>query len=358
MKKLKQKALLLAGAFLLTACENPISSMTDTAEEAATNSGLAAESAAESREEIATGRMMSRLSSSSESRENHFETILESESFEAKVLAAGKWMKALEFQHWTGQRHDTKEVLEAMYTEAITEYFSKVSEFNGGVSVALTSLSPTPKGTSEEELADYDKALNVYAMAVAMHSLATTNEYTTVKNVSGHEAKSFFDLIEEGLDEFRKVEKGELAFQELKPWVQKLSEHKEEALAMVNNRANMLLMMVITRVTTIKEVPREQAGAMLMGEKISSRFSELNIGKQNAVNRYLGATLQSIGVMAKNEMEPSIDGIIKLVFSKLDTPVNPGNSRTPELQSHLFLLNKLFPKQTEERPVQEEAASE
>ncbi len=322
----------------LTSCENPVSNMKETAEQAADNSGRAADAATESREEIANGRLMSRMSGSSESRENHFEKMQESESFDAKALAAGKWMKALEFMHWTGQKYDTQEVLEAMYDEAFTEFFRKLPELINGKSLARNPQSPFYILGGAK-----DRAYNVYAMAVTLHKKASNLEFTTWKRVEGFEPKSFYDVMKEGLEKIQRVEDGELAYGELKTWEQTLYTYRDDAIAVLNHRATMLLTMSLVKLTDLKEKNQFTALYNLnLSRNIKSRFPELGLGVQHTVNSYLEGAFKTIRVLKSINETPDLHPKVKTMYKKL---VMPKTLKAADgvIQEHLSFIKQIFP---------------
>lgn len=324
--------------FLLVGCENPVNSMKDTAEEAADNSGLAADAASESREEIATGRIITRMSASSESRDRNFNQMLQSHSFEAKVLSAGKWMKALEYQHWTGQRYDDETILKAMYDEAISEFFYRLTELNGGESIAKNQIDAFGVLTGSR------MNPNIAAMAVALHKKASTNEFTNMQRIDGHEPKSFYDILIIGLQEIQKVEDGDNAFGDLDTWQQNLYSWRAEAITIMNYRFNQFLLMGASKSLALREKSAEEIGGMLQStEAVITGFPELGLGVQHKVNDFLKASLQVKMHLMSIKQQVSSDPLLKGLYMRMTMPAELNARENPISMLHQGLIDRIFP---------------
>lgn len=316
------------------------------AEEAKDNSGSAAKSAGESREEIANSRMLQRSGGSSTSRREALDALMSWKSFDMKVTEASKFVKGLEFQTWTGQKYDTEEYLHALYDDAIKEFFRAVKEVNGDAEIHETMQSPFRIG---EELKDRD--LNVYAMAVAMHGVHNVQKYVTAPREKREEV-SIYDLIKRGLEASDRAEKGEINNADRPQYQLTVEFYKEQALKLISIRANMLLTMNLVRVSNLKQ---SKVDALILGSNLgifkkkffNSKFPELNYAQKVETNKYLDAARKVKVFLNSIGKEVEIIDKLKTYYAKMRLPKESEISTmstedTALMSEHKDLLGNFF----------------
>lgn len=324
--------------------------MGENAEAAKDNSGKAAEAAGQSREEIANSRMMQRSGGSSTSRREALKAIQDMKSFEMKVTEASKFVKAFEYQLWTGQKYDTEEYLLALYDDAMREFFRGVIEVNGGEPITKTELNPFRSGLTGKSQKLKDRDMNVYALAVAMHGIHNVQRHVTVpREVKLKTEISIYDLIKKALTKIEKVEKGDMDFSKLEEYEYTVYNYKNEALKLINARANMFLVMNLAKVSSLKD---NKIDALLLGlskvkNYFNSKFPELNLGEKKRANDYVDAAKkvkvfqESIGLTT--ELMPKL----KTYYRKMRLPKEgeistmSGNDAAL-MQEHRDLLSNFF----------------
>ncbi len=284
--KFSKEFLILVLATGLTSCSK-LKDMSDNAEAAKDNSGRAADAAQESREEIANGRLLTRSGGASLARREALEALKKWESFEMKVTEGSKFVKALEFQTWTGQKYDDESYLESLRVDGVREFFRATYELNGGEETTLEDLSPF-------QLKEKNKAqnLSVLALAVAMHGIHNYQEHVSSKD---DEAISLYELLKRSLREIKKVEEGTIGYDDLKPHQQIVYEYKNVAIAMTKARLNMFMTMSLIKTTNLNDKGLIGLGALLKTKKmgkLEAKFLKLHLGQQNAANKYLDAAIK------------------------------------------------------------------
>lgn len=329
----------------LSSCSK-LDEMGENAEGAKENSGRAAIAAEESREEIANGRMISRTSGASASRRKALKSLGEMESFSAKVTEASKFVQAFEFQYWTGQRYDTEDYLEALYTDAMREFFRSLMELNGDESIAKTNPSIFSFWKSVRE-----KNMNISAIAVAMHKMSNVQTLVTVPRIDSQpKSLSVYELIKRALKNIELVENGELNFSDLREYEEIVYNYRDEALAITQARLNMFLTMALMESTELKDytttLPLVSKGAPIFS--YDSNFDKLNLGEQHRVNDYLDAALKVKVFLEELNKDILYDEKLVYLYEKLNLSHlnlslrnSSSSQKAPQeqIQSYLYYLD-------------------
>lgn len=310
-----------ATTLLFSSCE-----IADNAKKATKNSGAAAKAAGDSREEIAQSRLLGRSGGSSASRREAIKSLMEMNTFPMKVTEASKYVKAFEFQLWTGQKYETQAYKDRLYEDAMSELFRSIEELYGKP-IAGQKLSPfkaLPKAKNRN--------LNIYALAVAMHGTHQYQEVET-RNKKNIEKESIYDVLKRSLTKVIEVENGEKAYSSLKRYEEVVYNYKNEAIELINARYNMLLTMNMSKVSELKKNTLVGLNLLYFKKSFKSKFQQLNIGEQEETNKYLDAAnkvkkfMNSIGEVLK--VHPKI--------SKLYTIMQIDDVEDSEIQANSIL---------------------
>jgi hypothetical protein len=297
--------MLLSFAFTFASCE-----MMDNAKSASVNSGKAAKAASDSREEIANSRLMARSGAASASRREALEGIMAMDTISMKITEASKYVKAFEFQLWTGQRYDTQSLKERMYEDAMSELFRSVEELYGKP-ISGAELSPFKALSGAKS-----KNMNVYALAVSMHGIHHVQEVNTTNKAYSGEV-SIYSIIKDSLKSIKNIENGSKAFSTLKEHEVVVYNYKEEALALIQARYNMLLTMNLAKVSELKKSTVSGLSLLYFKKTFESKIKNLNLGEQKEANKYLDAAVKVKRFLSDiGEMVITNDKVAKL-YSKM-----------------------------------------
>ncbi len=297
--------ILMSLALTLPSCE-----MADNAAKASENSGKAAKAASDSREEIANSRLMARSGAASASRREALEGIMAMDSISMKITEASKYVKSFEFQLWTGQRYDTQAYKESMYEDAMSELFRSVEELYGKP-IAGQELSPFKAFSGAK-----NNNMNVYALAVSMHGVHQVQGVsTTNKAYKGED--SIYDIIKNSLRSIKKVENGTESFSSLKEHEIVVYNYKEEALALIQARYNMLLTMNLAKVSDLKKSTVSGLSLLYFKKSFDSKITNINLGEQKEANKYLDAALKVQDFMQEIGERTIVNDKIAKIYSKM-----------------------------------------
>ncbi|MBD66652.1 MAG: hypothetical protein CME62_15695 [Halobacteriovoraceae bacterium] len=340
MKPSLSLVLMLVSTFYFASCSK-IEDMSDNAVKASENSGRAADAAQESREEIAVGRMMSRSASASDSRRKALKAIPEQISFENKVTEASKYVKAFEFQVWTGQRYDSLAFLKQLYEDAMNEFFRGLVELNSGNELAQTGQSPFRLRSGSK-----NRDLNIFAVAVALHGEHILQEHVIAAKEEKSELISMYDLLKKALRSVQKVEMGEMYFQDLEEYEKVVYEYREQALDLLQARITMLLTMNLVKVSEIKNSKME---AILLKTPFKrsfySQYPNKNLAQKYKLNEYLDAALKVKDFLQEIGIEPVIISDLRNYYGKMRFPHIKENQTEEEmdlLAEHKRLISEFF----------------
>jgi hypothetical protein len=342
--------LLLSSTLLITLAGTTSCSKLDdmgkNAKAASDNSGKAATAASDSREEIAHSRMMQRSGGSSQSRREALAALKEMDSFEMKVTEASKFVKAFEYQLWTGQKYDTEEYLLQLYDDAMKEFFRSLVEVNGAQSILDTDTNPFRAFNKSKK----DRDLNVFALAVSMHGIHNVQEHVIVpREVKRKTTISIYDIIKMALVKIEKVEKGLMNNADLEEFEHEVYANKDVAMRLINIRANMLLTMNLVKVSNLKgsKIDALLLGSSRLNNRFNSKFPSLNLGEKRQANKYLDGArkvkvfLESIG------HEVVLLSKLKTYYSKMRLPKDSSISTMSKndaqyISEHKALLGNFF----------------
>ncbi len=336
IKVLLKSILILSFSFTFTSCGS-VKDMKKNAEEASKNSGDAAKAAQESREEIANSRMMSRIAAASKSRREALNAMMSAKTFEKKAVESAKYFKSFEFQVWTGQKYDTQEYLEALYSSSIKEFFRDLVEAYDGKMLSVKTPSPF-------KLLDRTRHLNALAMASTLHSTSEVQDLVTVKRLEGVESStSMYDLIKSGLIKHVAVKNGSMNIRDLKDYEHDVSVYAKEAIALLQARANMMLTLTLVKVSPVGEKKSKAITLQLpTSKKFNSGFSSLSPARQDKVlNGYLKAALGVKTFLNSIGVELEIRKDILKIYSKMVLP-SAALSLTNEDLLFEEALNEIF----------------
>lgn len=291
------------------------------AEKATINSGRAADSstraakaAEESREEIANARLMQRSGSASESRKEYLDEMMQMETLPMKVTNASKYVKAFEFQLWTGQKYDNKRYLDLLYEDAMEEFFRSLYELNGDKSLAKSNLSAFKlMGKGKEQ------SLDIYALSLAMHGIHNVQDSIVNDKKILSKTTSIYDLIKNGLRAAQDVENGKLALGELKEYEKTVYDYRADALALVQVRYNAMLTLAVARLSNIKDSKMKALSNIYLGlpRSYKSRFQDLSLGQQHQTNVYLDAAIKVKRFMQEIDMKPELIKPLRKLYEKM-----------------------------------------
>ncbi len=295
--------------------------VSDNAKKATENSGRAADAAQASREEIANGRLMSRSGSASTSRREALKALKEWDSFEMKVTEGSKFVKALEFQTWTGQKYDDPEYLESLRVDGLREFFRATYELNNEREITIDQLSPIQIWGKQKK-----RTSNVLALAIAMHGIHNYQEHvSSEKSKELDTAISLYELLKRSLREVRKVEIGDLGYDDLKPHQQIVYEYKNVAIAIIQARMNMFLTMNLAKTTDLltKSVTvgiEKILNVNFKRSKLKFHFLDQHLGEQNKANKYVDGARKVKFFLDEIGEDSTLLYDVRRLYAKIELP--------------------------------------
>ena len=307
------------------------------------NAKKAKDAAEQSRLEIANGRMMTRSGASSVARREAIKGLKQWDSFEMKVTEGSKFVKALEFQTWSGQLYDDVEYLETLRVDGIREFFRAVYELNDGKPVVAADLSPV-------RITERERANNVLALAIAMHGVHNYQKHITASRKNEQAAVSLYELLKRSLKAIKQVELGNIAYSELRPHQKVVSDYKNEAVAITQARMNMLLTMALTKTTNMKEkttgIAADKLLSFLYKTSFDFNFLERDMGEQKTANRYMDAAYKVKIFLDEIGEDSGLIEDLQFLYSRVAFPADkefnqPNFDNPEEEQDYLEYLGKM-----------------
>ncbi|MEO0336341.1 MAG: hypothetical protein AAF202_08095 [Pseudomonadota bacterium] len=293
----------------LTGCGG-LKDMQDNAKAASDNSGKAADAAEESREEIANARILGRAGEASQARREAVASLMSAQSFEHKATEASKYVKAFEYQMFTGQRYDTESTYEIMLKDTMEEFFRSLVELNGDQSIVEYDFSPfSPFADTRSQ------ELNVYAVAAALHKVHHYRE-----SVGKEPPASLFDVLSTALSEISKVEAGQMSVDDLKSHQVVVYRNYEEAIALMQARMNMIMIVALGKFSDRLDKTSTLIGAKIgLSQEASYEvgFMDLNRAQKDYILLVLDYASETAEVLNGQGYEPEFLGELTAHYNTL-----------------------------------------
>ena len=348
-------------ALTFTSCSK-LEDMSKNATEASENSGRAADAATESREEIANGRIISRAGGAKAARGYAFDRMITRYTLEGKVVEAAAYMKAFEYQLWTGQRYDKDEYLQELVLDAVNEIYRNINELNAGQD--LNETGPTVFRISEGKK---DRDMNIIAMALAMHKvhglqitvepIKLTEDFSLAFNDDSM-GISVLDYVKSTLIKIKHYEelKSKNEFIDINTM---LSEPERVIYSkldvyegLITTRYNALLSLAIVELSNLEDNKINAFAALFAPsfmDSVESEFIQLNDAQKLDANKYLEEAFKLKTFMVSNGYNVEMYDDIYKIFRKMNHPKADDESLIEMnvvdryyVEEHYRLLNNIF----------------
>jgi hypothetical protein len=177
------------------------------------------------------------------------ERLVAAKTFEMKIIEAGTYYQALEFQHWTGRGPDNETSRNELQTSALRRTLAIIGELIGTTPVLnlVSQMSPYKR-----ELDESSKTLmNVSAMVFAMHTLS--QHQVDLAKTNRFVGKSFLDIVEGGLMAISSEAKGNIPANGNLPQNRVVMNNLPQVRALLQIRHNILSLRMITMVSGLND---------------------------------------------------------------------------------------------------------
>lgn len=243
-------------------------------------------------------------------RNTMLDTLEKTSSLESKVAAAGKYCMAFEFQLWKDNLNDTPEYREQLFRDAIEEFFLDLARYMPDPSESLDSTSTK------------SQMQNLMAIAATIDR-ANPNAQVLAKS-EHREPDTLWSLIESALNKADKVESGEISHDDLKPYEQQVLIYKSEAVAILQARANMLPVMLLSRISDIQNqsLPMQ---AWMAYHGSTAQFNSIESMRQGL--KFISDASLEIDFLRSHGYPARIGGTLKAIYNNMTVP-QPGQSVT------------------------------
>jgi hypothetical protein len=155
------------------------------------------------------------------------------------MLDAGKYLMAFEYQLFKGNLFDTPDYQERLFDDAALEFFHQLASY---VSNPKEEIDPTSTDNRTQSF--------LAISAVLEQTLAGSNVIAAQK---GSETTSMYTLIRDALRKSQGVESGKVSYNQLKSHEAEILNNQDMALELLKARANILPLIVVSRITNIEQ---------------------------------------------------------------------------------------------------------
>jgi len=264
-----------------------------------------------------------------------------------KLTSAAAFFKALEFQLWTGLEFDTIEYREEMMTEAMDEFYRKLTDVYSSLQKrkcpvvckkrlnAMTPISLPRRQINERTF---------YALATTMHINNTHQESLFRNDKFSHAAlTSTYDIVKSALTK-------ELNSAHLNPAEEVVvrGQNKEISIELLKARINFITALAVKDMTKrenmsfgnkIKALTFNITGGTLGNIIIDSEFEEANTVTQIDINSKLSEALKTKELLNSLGIEFNMDNSLYSILDNL--VVDELNTTEAVTTEFLMLVNEL-----------------
>lgn len=301
----------------------------------ATSNGIAA-SAFHTGGVIDSAQDAGRQGGSLDARTKQFDAIIGSKKVDVKIVSAGIYMQAFEYQLWNNRGIDaTPNKLNELEFEAVNEFFPRVSTISHWDDIDPMALPTKPfAGDTTNQKASFN------AIATELHRLNRIEEDTAEEaNVS---ANSMFTLIANSLRAGKQVREGRARLEDFPAYVDRVLTFEDIAIKLLQARYQMLGLALLIETTPI-------LNGLWEGFEYTSGLKKWNLDlstlSQSKLRRYrlqftyaerTEALLSEIGAPVK--LHPSVAKI----YSGMKITGQAKDMRNPDrMNDELNLLNAI-----------------
>lgn len=235
-------------------------------------------------------------------RYNALEEMERSISPEAKIAAAGVFAMGFEFQLWTGTGPDTASRRDGLYDEAMKELFRTIQnykELDRPIDVASTD----------------GQMLNLEAIAVTLHFVNPS----AIPDPRTRRDASLLSLIEDTIARREALWSLSTAERARIPDYQKeILDHLEDAVYLLQLRANFLAAMVLGKVSDIQSAGLiAKAGMLFKGW--DARLDRLNVTQLDSCKLWLDESMRVRGELSSWGFDPRMYSKLMKIYRNMRT---------------------------------------
>jgi hypothetical protein len=172
-------------------------------------------------------------------REQALDTMNQSKTQEKKILYAGIYMMAFEFQVWSNTGDDDEARRESLFQDLFIQLDKDLRNY---MSSDKPSLDPTSTNNN---------MMNLYAMAATLHMINPLQQQL-VDNDPKIQLYSALTLIEDALQDNADLNNGKVQWTDLKPYQQEALSNLSDLQYILQLRANFIPALVISKFTSLE----------------------------------------------------------------------------------------------------------
>jgi hypothetical protein len=241
-----------------------------------------------------------------------------------KLVAAGEYMVAFEFQLWSGLGQDIEgknsKAKDKLSKDAVTEFFNNlatVSRWSGPSNpFARPQYTPFGKlnwtinaGPEENEMAVFN------VMAAALHKTNRKQEgYAEFNQV---DPISMFSLIQNALVASLQIRSGEKKIEDFPIYVDELLRSEPLAIRLLQARYNMLGLVLLGRVTSISDSLLEGMKFLYLDKKWTLDLDRMNISQVRFYRMHLTEAQKTRDLLKKIGAEIPVHSKLKAIYSNM-----------------------------------------
>jgi hypothetical protein len=214
-----------------------------------------------------------RQGNSVQTREQALATMDVSKTQEEKILYAGIYMMAFEFQLWTGKGPDDEVRRESLFNDLFIQLDKDIRNY---ITSANLSLDPTSTDNN---------MMNLYALAATLHMINPMQQ-TLVANNPSIPSYTVLSLAEQALEDNVAINNGSKSIASLPLWENQALQNDGDLLYMIQLRANFIPALVVSKFTNV-----EYAGittkAKDLGLGFTANFSDVGVVALNTYGDYM-----------------------------------------------------------------------
>ena len=215
----------------------------------------------------------------------------------AKIVHAGHYFMAFEFQLWKNSGNDDQRHFDYLCRDAMMEFMRTATEFLP----SKWSVSPLGK--------DADM-MNLYALVTSMHMLNSSAEIAR-----GSSALSVMDLLESSLRAKADLEKGVVAYESMPEYQKSVLEFEDTAIYLLKLRMNFMPAIVVQKLSVAEGRDVSMVGGLWMALKPwTAHTDDRNIVEIESYKKVIQEAKEMGDFLVEIGAEPEFD---KTLFSVL-----------------------------------------
>ena len=262
----------------------------------------------------------SRQGQSLDLRRKIWDAVVSEKALDAKIVGAGEYFLAFEFEVWSSMAQDTQENRrDQLAKDAVTELFNNLKLVSHWDENEINPFANPESRIKSGEYLSSGETLNekavFNALSAALHKINRKQEFAAGK--AGIEVLSMFSVIEKSLKAGVLIKAGQKRLEDFPVYVDEVLRNESLAIRLLQARYNMMGLILMARVSKISESFTDGFSKKILGKKWVVDLAKLNQSQVRFYTAHLTEALKTRQLLTDIGVKAELNKDIRKILSNL-----------------------------------------